>query len=407
MSGISLLEVGSTVPLWLQIEDGAADQYPQVEIRDDEDNLLQTFDLPHVSGGLYRAGSYSMPAEDKIVCLYIVYSDAAHTIESLVYLRDLDIFRAINPDQYKATGFATENPPSQILADYKATGFSTHDANDVKTSLEVSGSKLSRIYDNEIIRSGTVSTIVSQFLEFNTNLSEAANNYWTRGALRWTSGNNEGTIRKIQIYSAGSGYIKLRTEAVNPIQVNDTFDIIPLRAFRVNYEDISQIAGEVDTELTGIHGVGSWQEGGGATPAEINAELTANHGDGSWQKGGDAQEATSLAIQERTDRIPDQPAPASEYVTVLTDIMTEVAGLNGGSIPSVADVTAAIFDKIVEGTLTFNDFQRIMFAMLSGTSSGHGVVGPKIYKSEDGLIDRIAFTCDPDSNRLSRVLDPS
>ena len=223
MSGISLLEIGNAVPLWLQIEDGAVDQYPQVEVRDDADNLLQTLDLPHVSGGLYRAASYPMPNEDKIVCLYIIYSNAAHTIESLVYMRDVDVFRSINPDQYKATGFATENPPSQNLDDYKASGFAT----------------------------------------------------------------------------------------------------------------------------------------------------------------------------------------SGEYDIILADIIAEVAGLNGGSIPSAADVTAAIFDKIVEGTLTFNDFQRIIFAMLSGTSSGHGVVGPKIYKSEDGLVDRIAFTCDVDSNRLSRILDPS
>ncbi len=46
-----------------------------------------------------------------------------------------------NPDQYKATGFATQNPPSQNLDDYKATGFSVpgeYDAElaDIKTDLD-------------------------------------------------------------------------------------------------------------------------------------------------------------------------------------------------------------------------------------------------------------------------------
>ncbi len=50
--------------------------------------------------------------------------------------------------------------------------------------------------------------------------------------------------------------------------------------------DIAAIptAAEIDTQLSGVHGAGSW-EGGGAAPTvgEIDTQLSATHGDGSWE----------------------------------------------------------------------------------------------------------------------------
>ena len=70
-------------------------------------------------------------------------------------------------------------------------------------------------------------------------------------------------------------------------------------------------------------------------------------------------------------------------------------------------IDEAIFNKVVEGTLTFKEFQKIMFAMLSGTSSGHEAAGPQIYYSEDGLKSRAIFTTDADGNRLTVIRDGS
>ena len=142
---------------------------------------------------------------------------------------------------------------------------------------------------------------------------------------------------------------------------------------------------EIDTELTGTHGAGSWQEGagGGATPAEIDLELTANHGAGSWQEG------------------------AGEYDGILATILSEVDGLDGQPIPSTVDITNEVFSRIVEGTLTFEQMQRVCLAMMAGTSSGHETAGPFKYKSVDGLKDRAEFTADIEGNRLSVVLDGS
>lgn len=47
-------------------------------------------------------------------------------------------------------------------------------------------------------------------------------------------------------------------------------------------------AAQIDTQLSGTHGAGSWEGGGGSAPTveEIDAELTANHGAGAWNGSG-------------------------------------------------------------------------------------------------------------------------
>lgn len=91
MSGNIIVEVGKSIPIVLQIADGATDQYPQAEIRDDTNTLLTTLDLSHVASGMYRA-AYVMPNENFIVATYIVYTDAGHTTVSTDYQRDIDTF---------------------------------------------------------------------------------------------------------------------------------------------------------------------------------------------------------------------------------------------------------------------------------------------------------------------------
>ena len=85
--------VGDEIAIVLQIVDGATDQYPQAIISDNEGNILTTLDLVHETNGLYvTASPYTMPDKPYIKVVYIVWSDASHTTESSIYLRDLDIF---------------------------------------------------------------------------------------------------------------------------------------------------------------------------------------------------------------------------------------------------------------------------------------------------------------------------
>lgn len=377
MAANQSIQVAAEVPILLQIADGATDQYPQAEVRDNEANLLATYNLTHQASGVYIPSlPYSMPDESFIKVTYIVFEDIGHLIESTVYERDLDVFYRVVPGDYKATGFAVPDE---------------YDAALLAIQNEVAG------LDGEAMR-GTDSVPLNPLLTNDARL----NSLDATISSRSPAGEYQAALIVIQ----------------NEV---DGLDGAAMRGTDGAYTGTPPTPTEIDTELTGTHGVGSWQKGGGATPAEVDAELTANHGAGSWQKGSGMSESehhTSLdnyankdgykANVTNLDVAVSSRAVSNEYDLVLADIMTEVAGLDGDSIPSTVDVAAAIFGKIVEGTLTFNDFQRIMLAMLSGTSSGHETVSaPKVYKSEDGLIDRVAFTCDADGNRLTVVKDLS
>jgi len=103
MAGTSRIHLNNEVPICLLLSDGASGQYPRATVRDNDDNVLTALNLSHVSDGLYTpSASYLMPSEDFIKTTYVVFSDSMHTIESTIYLRDIDVFQLVDPDDYKA-----------------------------------------------------------------------------------------------------------------------------------------------------------------------------------------------------------------------------------------------------------------------------------------------------------------
>lgn len=93
MGGGSIaIAVGETLPISLQIDDGNAGLFPQASLRDDTGASLGTINLSHVAAGMYSGASFAMPDTPWVSATYIVYTDAAHTIESTVYARSLDVF---------------------------------------------------------------------------------------------------------------------------------------------------------------------------------------------------------------------------------------------------------------------------------------------------------------------------
>lgn len=88
------LPVGNTIPLTLQLEDGATTLFPQAVVRNPAGTALtgSPFDLAHVGSGKYTNISLSMPVEDFIEVTYIVFTNSGHTIESPDHLRADDVF---------------------------------------------------------------------------------------------------------------------------------------------------------------------------------------------------------------------------------------------------------------------------------------------------------------------------
>ena len=90
-------EVGDLVPIELQLADGAINQYPRAYLYDQDSVALltPTIDLSHDANGNYSGTSYNMPDKTYIKIVYIVYSDAAHNTENIIYERDLEVFYKI------------------------------------------------------------------------------------------------------------------------------------------------------------------------------------------------------------------------------------------------------------------------------------------------------------------------
>lgn len=151
------------------------------------------------------------------------------------------------------------------------------------------------ILETQTIRSVTINTVIST-TEFLTDLIEAVDGFWNRGAIRFISGQNEGIIRKLLTYTALDGRVILRTALPYIPLVGDTFNIIPLRCFRVNYSDIDEISDTVWDEAINEHdNAGSFgAKNQLVVPSENVNEYKANI-------AGLAQEATSQSIESKID----------------------------------------------------------------------------------------------------------
>lgn len=120
---------------------------------------------------------------------------------------------------------------------------------------------INSILSNQEIRNATVTDVAASKTKFETSLSETKENYWTRAVIKFTSGSNEGLIRKIKNYSASQHEIYLRTPLPYTPSFGDAFNIIPLRAFLFNIDDKHDITDAVWDELMTEHiNVGSTGE---------------------------------------------------------------------------------------------------------------------------------------------------
>jgi len=72
----------------------------------------------------------------------------------------------------------------------------------------------------------------------------------------------------------------------------------------------------------------------------------------------------------------------------------------------VDNIVAGIFAHVAEGSLTFEEMQRIGFAMLAGKSSG-GCTDTASFRDVDDTKDRIVATITAKGNRTAVTLDGS
>lgn len=86
---------GVPVPITLNLEDGAVNQYPRARVYSNG-TLITTVDLGHVAEGRY-SGTWVPPLVPALTydVLFIVYSNAIRTMESVTYAREMEKWQPV------------------------------------------------------------------------------------------------------------------------------------------------------------------------------------------------------------------------------------------------------------------------------------------------------------------------
>jgi len=95
MSESIAVVLGSPLPLSLTLPDGASGLFPQAVVYDSADAPVagSPFDLTEVGAtGRYTNAAFTPGAFGTFAALFIVYSNAGHTVEATTYARDQDSF---------------------------------------------------------------------------------------------------------------------------------------------------------------------------------------------------------------------------------------------------------------------------------------------------------------------------
>lgn len=179
------------------------------------------------------------------------------------------------PQCLTATGFATQNPPSQNLADYKATGFSTHAAADIwsvatraltdKVGFGLSGAGILAIW-HELLTNIVTADTIGKLIKDNVNAQISSRSSHNAAAI-WSAASRE--LSTPNNYKAD----------VSSLALEDGGRIENIEG------DTNEIQGKVpDDKIAG---------------SSDAASLESKHGTGSWEGGGTSSEIADAVLNEQ------------------------------------------------------------------------------------------------------------
>ena len=124
-------------------------------------------------------------------------------------------------------------------------------ADDIPGTLATIDALVDRILDATEIRRAAVADAGATTTKFITNLTETTNDFWNRMAILFTSGQNDGQMRRIKDYVGGTKEVTIQTPLSFAPADADTFIICTVRAFVT--PDIEDIADQIWDETQASH----------------------------------------------------------------------------------------------------------------------------------------------------------
>ena len=223
---------------------------------------------------------------------------------------------------------------------------------------------LDRLLDVIEVRHGlSVNDVGASTTKFITTMTEGAGFPWDRAAVLFTSGANDGLMRRVKSYNGTTKEVTVHTPLHAAPADGDTFVMPAIRAFLT--PDIEDIADQVLEELTADHPTAGSLSKAITDILEDTADLQGNQS--AWAT------ATSVAVSDKT-----------------------------GFSLSAAGVDA-ILDENVEGTHTLREILRLLGAYAAGKSSGGGTA-TVTFRDMDDTKDRIVATVTSVGNRTGVTL---
>lgn len=235
--------------------------------------------------------------------------------------------------------------------------------------------------------------------KFITDLTSTSNDFWNRGAILFTSGNDAGQMRRIKDYNGTTKEITVQT-AFDQIPANDdTFIIVAARAFLT--VDIEDIADAVLDELTADHtGAGSLskalidvlEDTGTTIPADLltmkqtaagaydrdtdSLEAIRNRGDAAWSAAaGTPSVLIDTTIAAVTDQTHFTLTAGSDIDDAYKDQAIVVYDASNSDYPSIRKVSAytgatktVTLDSAPDFTIIAGDGSKI-FVTAPGTTA--------------------------------------
>ena len=91
-------------------------------------------------------------------------------------------------------------------------------------------------------------------------------------------------------------------------------------------------------------------------------------------------------------------------VNYAVPVAAQGTSTSGGSAPTVEQISAAVWQRILENGMSAEAMQRVVLAALVGQTAGIGSA-TEIYKAQDGATPRITANIDGSNNRTRVTLD--
>lgn len=140
---------------------------------------------------------------------------------------------------------------------------------------------------------------------------------------------------------------------------------------------------------------------------EESLEAIRARGDAEWDTAtgfNTTTPPTVVAIREEMDANSTKMAPSQVLADYKATGFNTVVPDAAGVAPTVNEIVTGIFDRVTEGTLTFEELQRIIYAYAAGKSNGGGTTTAR-YRNSADTKDRIVATVTSEGNRDAVTVD--